>query len=178
MVIALEDDSQASFEALVGRYERPLLRFLGGLVQDPELAADLCQETFLAAFRSLPRLERGGDAELGRWLYTIALNHARGALRRRRVISWMPFLPAAHDRADACPDHSASIALRDELRAVLSRLPLDQRACLLLRADGFSYGDIAGTLGCTADAVRLRLFRARRACRAAYEQAGMGETTP
>ena len=50
----------AAFDELVERYQSPLRRFLYGLVQDSELAADLCQETFLSAYRALPRLELEG----------------------------------------------------------------------------------------------------------------------
>ena len=159
----------AALEAVIHRYQQPLARFLYGLVQDRELAADLCQEVFLAAYRALPRL--GGEVHLAGWLYAIALNQARGALRRRRLVRWIRFLPAAHDRADAAIDPAERHAIRDELRVVLDQLPLDQRACLLLRADGFSYAEIASMLGCSTDAVRLRLFRARRACQAAYARA-------
>lgn len=160
---------EAAFEALVRRYQRPLARFLYGLVQDRELAADLCQEVFLAAYRALPRL--GGEAHLAGWLYAIALNQARAALRRRRLVHWIRLLPAAHDRAAGGSDPAERHALGDELRMLLEHLPLDQRACLLLQAEGFSYAEIARSLGCSTDAVRLRLFRARRACQVAYAQA-------
>src|SRR5262252_4242513 len=86
-----------NFEELVQRYQGPLLRFLYGLVGDRELAADLCQDTFLSAFGASQRLDP--DACLDAWLYTIALNHVRGVLRRRRLLRWVPFVKTIHDRA-------------------------------------------------------------------------------
>ncbi len=153
-----------TFDELVERYQSPLRRFLHGLVQDSELAADLCQETFLSAYRTLPRLKLEEEHDLSAWLYTIALNQARGALRRRRILRWVPFVIASHDRASSSPDLATTVVLRDELHRILERLPVDQRACLLLHADGFRYAEIAHILGCSLPAVKLRIFRGRQRC--------------
>jgi RNA polymerase sigma-70 factor (ECF subfamily) len=160
-----EGPGLAAFDEVVERYQVPLRRFLYGLVQDYELAADLSQETFLSAYRALPRLE--GELNLDAWLYTIALNHARGALRRRRILRWVPFVNASHDRAGGT-DLASSVAMRDELHQILERLPVDQRACLLLHADGFRYAEIARILGCSLGAVKLRIFRGRERCLELY----------
>ena len=137
-------------------------------MQDYELAADLCQDTFLSAYRALPKLE--GELNLDAWLYTIALNHARGALRRRRILRWVPFVSTAHDRPAAGLDLASGVALRDQLQNILERLPVDQRACLLLHADGFRYAEIAHILGCSLGAVKLRIFRGRERCVQLYER--------
>jgi RNA polymerase sigma-70 factor (ECF subfamily) len=153
---------RADFDALVEEFQSPLLRFLYGLLHDPELAADLCQETFLSAFRAAPRLH--GELNLSAWLYTIALNHARGVMRRKRILSWVPFVASRHDRAGSATDLASRAAQRDELRELLGLLPVEQRACLLLHADGFRYAEIAQILNCSVGAVKLRIFRARERC--------------
>jgi RNA polymerase sigma-70 factor (ECF subfamily) len=160
----------AAFDEVVERYQVPLRRFLYGVVQDHELAADLSQETFLSAYRALPRLE--GELNLDGWLYTIALNHARAALRRRRILRWVPFVNLTHDRATGGPDLASRVAARDELHQILERLPVEQRACLLLHADGFRYAEIARILGCSLGAVKLRIFRGRERCLALYRMGG------
>src|SRR5437762_10733826 len=86
---------RAAFDEIVLRYQAPLARFLYGIVHDPEQAADLCQETFLSAFRAAPKIT--GELNLDAWLYTIALNHARGFLRRQRILRWVPFVNLLHD---------------------------------------------------------------------------------
>ena len=156
------------FDELVERYQSPLRRFLYGLVQDSELAADLCQETFLSAYRALPRLKLERDLDLGAWLYTIALNQARGVLRRRRILRWVPFASVSLERAVSSPDVATAVVMRDELHRMLERLPVDQRACLLLHADGFRYAEIAHILGCSLPAVKLRIFRGRERCLELY----------
>jgi RNA polymerase sigma-70 factor (ECF subfamily) len=159
--------ARVPFDELVERYQSPLRRFLYGLVQDSELAADLCQETFLSAYRTLPRLELERDLDLGAWLYTVALNQARGVLRRRRILRWVPFVSASHERASNL-DVATAVVMRDELNRILERLPVDQRACLLLHADGFRYAEIAHILGCSLPAVKLRIFRGRQRCLELY----------
>jgi RNA polymerase sigma-70 factor (ECF subfamily) len=163
----------ALLDEVVRRYQTPLLRFLYGIVQDRELAADLCQETFLAAFRTLPTMA-GADLRLQGWLFTIALNQARMSLRRRRLVSWVPFIGTQHDRPRGGLDLASRLALRDELSRVLEQLPLEQRACLVLHAEGFRYAEIANVLGCSVAAVKVRLFRARRRCLELYAS-GQGE---
>jgi RNA polymerase sigma-70 factor, ECF subfamily len=156
----------AAFDEVVERYQNPLRRFLYGLVHDHELASDLCQETFLSAYRALPRLT--GELDLDAWLYTIALNQARTVLRRRRILRWVPFVSASHERAAPGPDLATRVVVRDELQGILARLPVDQRACLLLHADGFRYAEIAQILGCSLPAVKLRIFRGRERCLELY----------
>jgi RNA polymerase sigma-70 factor (ECF subfamily) len=158
--------TRVAFDDLVERYQCPLRRFLYGLVQDSELADDLCQETFLSAYTALPRLElqSGESLNLSAWLYTVALNQARGVLRRRRILRWVPFVTAAHPPAASTPDIATAVVMREELRLMLERLPVDQRACLLLHAEGFRYTEIAQMLGCSLPAVKLRIFRGRKRC--------------
>ena len=155
--------TRADFDQLVEQYQRPLLRFLYGLVHDPELAADLCQDTFLSAFKASANIKTS-EFNPGAWLYTIALNHARGYLRRKRLLSWVPFVASRDDRPAAKSDIASQAAQRDELQELLQQLPEEQRACLLLHADGFRYAEIAQILNCSEGAVKLRIFRARERC--------------
>ena len=148
-----------NFDELVERYQAPLLRFLFGLVGDRELAADLCQDTFLSVFRALDRVDQ--RAPLDAWMFTVALNHARGALRRRRLVRWVPFVNLIHDRASG-KDLADRVAAQEQLRELLEELPMEQRACVLLHAEGFRYAEIGRVLGCSVAAVKLRIFRARR----------------
>jgi RNA polymerase sigma-70 factor (ECF subfamily) len=161
-----EPFSRAAFDDLVQRYQAPLARFLYGMLHDADQAADLCQETFLSAFKAAPRIT--GELNVDAWLYTIALNHARAYLRRKRLLHWVPFVGALHDRPAPGGDTASRVAQRDELRQVLTHLSTDQRACLLLHAEGFRYAEIAQVLGCTEGAVKVRIFRARERCLALF----------
>src|SRR2546423_7723535 len=80
----------AAFGEIFERYHHRIVNYLYGLVHDRELANDLAQDSFLKAYRALPRM--GDDLRLAPWLYRIAGNTAFSALRRRRLIRWLPLL--------------------------------------------------------------------------------------
>src|ERR1700755_1978212 len=71
-----------SFNELVLRWERPIYALAYRTIGREEDARDVCQETFLRAFRALPAFR--GQAKFSSWLYRIALNLCRDWLRRER----------------------------------------------------------------------------------------------
>ena len=72
------------------QYHGPIYGHILGLVGDPAQAEDLTQDTFLKAYKALPGAREGA---VGAWLYRIATNTARDALRHRRCLTWLPFGP-------------------------------------------------------------------------------------
>ena len=83
LVEAAQLGSAQAFDMLVARYHGPVLRYLERQIGDVELAADLGQETFLDAYRSLDRLI--GDRPFAAWLYQIARNNLRREWRTRKL---------------------------------------------------------------------------------------------
>jgi RNA polymerase sigma-70 factor (ECF subfamily) len=169
---AVTGDAEA-FEAIVVWYEPRIYRFLYALLRDRELARDLTQETFLSAHSNIRRA--GADLKLAAWLYTIAKNHAFSALRRRRLVSWLP-LPKRRKEGEAEEeldvgqggDLAAEVVEKEALREALARLNPEYRALLLLTAEGFSYGEIGRMMGLKATVVRQRVYRARERLREVY----------
>jgi RNA polymerase sigma-70 factor, ECF subfamily len=154
-----------SFEAIFQTYRPAISRYLTGMVRDASLAEDLCQDTFVSALKALPTLH--DEAQLAPWLYRIATNKAISALRRRRLIAWVPFDVYLHDRSGK-GDVADDVVVGDAAQRALARLPPDQAACLLGHAAGLTYADLSQTLNCSLAAVKQRLYRARLAFRAAY----------
>lgn len=154
----------AAFEEIMALYERRIARFLFGAVGDVEVAEELCQETFLAAYRALPRTT--ADLRLSSWLHTIALNRARSYHRRRRLRT---FLPLMDEHVSSTPDLQQTVAEHDAVHRALARLPQGYRDPLLLQlGSGLHCREIAEVLGCSEGAVKVRLLRARAAFRRAY----------
>jgi len=185
---AVEDDSQLTleasqgsieaFEKLVMHYEPRVRRMLYGLTQDVQLTQDLCQETFLAAYKALPRMD-GKTLHFAPWLYRIALNQVRSEWRRHKHVLVIPFStpPGGGDEEidDANQDFMVSdvhfeesIVERDLVQRVLAQLPPASAMCLILDAEGFSYNEIAETMQDTLSAVRSRLARARQSFQRIY----------
>jgi RNA polymerase sigma-70 factor (TIGR02960 family) len=180
-----------AFRELTDPYRRELqlhcYRMLGS-VQDAE---DMLQETLLAAWRGLDRFE--GRASLRAWLYRIATNRCRNALRdagrRPPAPPLPPFQPPEPTRwgeptwlepypdalleaiPDAAPGPEARYQLREAVElafvAGLQRLPQHQRAALVLRdVLGFDTAQAAVLLDSTQATVKASLQRARAALEA------------
>ena len=146
----------AAFEAIVVRYQEPLLRHCRRMLTPAE-AEDAVQEAFLAAYRTINRT--APDLRLGAWLFRIAHNAALGILGRRVATASLEDLPVATESAyDAMQSRQQ---LRDTLGAI-STLPETERRALVARVlAGTGHREIAMELGRSEGAVRQLLYRAR-----------------
>jgi len=167
-----------AFEALVTYYEPRIRRMLYGLTHDVQLTQDLCQETFLSAYRALPRMN-GAELRFAPWLYRIALNQVRSEWRRRKHVTVLSFSQPLGTSDEAFDDLGEDYLVSDEqfeervverdiVQRVLAQLPPTSALCLLLDAEGFTYKEIAETLQESLAAVRSRLSRARQAFQRIY----------
>jgi RNA polymerase sigma-70 factor (ECF subfamily) len=86
------------FEEIFTRFQTPLINFVFRLVGNREQAYDLTQDVFVKAYRALAGGTTIQAAALSSWLYRIASNTATDALRRRRLINWLPLSLFNEDR--------------------------------------------------------------------------------
>ncbi len=135
---------------------------------------DVLQEVYVKAFRSLPGFK--GESGLGTWLYRITYNACIDDLRRRPQT-----IPGTDDEhrsasfADPRPGPADVAVGRADLAAALDRLPLDQRAAVLLvDAYGVDYAEAAEVLGVRPGTIGSRLNRARTSLREALD-GGQGQ---
>ncbi len=171
LVMRARRGDAAAFSEIFERYQHRIINYIYGLVHDRELANDLAQESFLKAYKALPRMD--DDLRLAPWLYRIAGNTAFSALRRRRLIRWLPLL----NDGMVTSDMDGTIAEAEAVHRALAKLPTKYAAPLLLHShEGLSCNEIAAILGISAGAVKTRLFRAREAFRVAYGQDAAGQT--
>ena len=148
----------AAFERLYRRYVRDVYRYSLALLRNPADAEDVTQTTFMNAYRAMQRGEQPRKPQ--HWLIKIAHNAARSRYARStRRVKEVPL--EEHVDAIPVPDHEKP-DLREVLEA-LGRLPLNQRAALVMRElEGRSYAEIADTIGVSVPAVETLIFRARR----------------
>ena len=139
--------------------EMSSLRAFGvSLCGDKERADDLVQETLFKAWNHLDSFHEGTN--LKAWLFTILRNTYFSERRKRR-----------REVEDADGSYAAQLATPPEqhghmdmqdFRAVLARLPDDQReALILVGAAGFSYEEAAQISGCPVGTIKSRVNRAR-----------------
>ena len=167
-----------AFEMLVIKYQQRVERLIGRLVRDVDLVADISQDTFFRAYRSLGNFR--GESAFYTWLYRIAVNTAKRALEglRRDLVMTESSLKRGGEEDEAETfrvDHALSDGVTPEallagkelaaaVHAAMAALPEDFRRALELREiDGLGYEDIAEALQCPVGTVRSRIFRAREA---------------
>ena len=160
---AVKGDRRAS-EALIGRYQLRVARFVMAATRDASQCEDLCQTIFVKMVLALPRLRAPENFEP--WLFRIARNVCRDHLRKARGDRklFVAYQPAHEALAAPVPEDGASRARRIE--QTIANLPPDQRELILLSLEReHSYGEIAAVLHATVPAVKSRLWRARQALR-------------
>jgi len=157
---AMRGDNQA-FERLVDRFDRRLLYYVQRMVDDPHSARDIVQETWINAFRSLPRLR---DAQAFRsWLYRIAHGFLakRLQLQYKRRETKEPTSDIAEHSSDELEFQADQATM---IHAALGHLAPTHREVLLLRfMEDFSINDIALALEVPAGTVKSRLHHAKLA---------------
>jgi len=174
----------AVFDELYARYRSPLYNYIYRLVGDREGADDLLQDTFVKVYRALDSLPEGKGRTP--WLYRIATNTCYDVLRRRRLISWLPWGRRGDDDGESGTwqsepvgddgDLAGRYAVGEGVHEALRGVPAALRAPLLLHVvHGFGYADIAATLGISEAAVKMRVSRARAAFKAAYDRDGAAD---
>ena len=138
------------------------------LLGDADDAADAVQEAYIRAYRGLDRFR--GDARFATWLHRIVVNCATTHLGRRtrhRHEPLEPTLALADERREHDPQTRVDdTALHDELVGALDELPPRLRAVVVLRdVYDLPHEVIAGELGISVAASKVRLHRARRRLR-------------
>ena len=169
MIAAILHGEPELFHELIRPYERSVYLMALSLLKNEAEAEDVAQEAFLKAYRNLARFR--SEARFSTWLISIALNEARGRLRRKQ--------PALTDSLDDDREGNITPAQltdwreipsqaleRQEVRSLLRRalltLPLSYREVFILREiEERNVQETADPLGITVASVKMRLHRAR-----------------
>jgi len=165
-----------AFEMLVVKYQRRIERLIGRMVRDVDLVPDIAQETFIRAYRAIPKFR--GESAFYTWLYRIAVNTAKKALMQLKRD------PLVSESSRASPDDDdetsrveneltngetpeavlASKQIAAAVNFAIEALSEDLRQAITLREiEGLSYEEIAELMNCPIGTVRSRIFRAREA---------------
>ncbi|NNE08298.1 MAG: sigma-70 family RNA polymerase sigma factor [Gemmatimonadetes bacterium] len=158
---------EAAFRELVEAWEQPVFAFLARMLGNREDARDLAQETFVRVFEQASRYRPEG--KFRSWLFRIAGNFARTALRRRKVLQWVGLDSAQNLVRDTgeSPDGAIERRERDRrLQAALDKLPARQKEAIVLqRFHEMSQHEVAGAMGTSVPAVESLLHRGMQALR-------------
>jgi RNA polymerase sigma-70 factor, ECF subfamily len=168
-----------SFNQLILRWERPIYAFAYRVIGREEDARDVCQDTFLRAFRSLPGFR--GQAKFSSWLYQIAMNLCRDWMRRQRRAPMVQLAEGADPAelaAEGGPVESIEdLVARRELSAVVEEamalLPEEQRTAIVLKEyHGMTFQEIATLQSCPLSTVKTRMYQGLSVLRRHLEKQG------
>ncbi|HSG39261.1 MAG TPA: RNA polymerase sigma factor [Thermoanaerobaculia bacterium] len=161
LLSALAAGDRGAAERLVERTYRGVFALLQKLCGDPDLAADLTQETYRKAWDALPGFDR--RAQFSTWLFRIAYNTFLNHLRRpRRLVPFDEEREAAvPDPAPAADETVGQAAAGDRLRRAVLALPEDLRFTVTALFWGdLPVKEVARQEGVTTVAIRKRLKKA------------------
>jgi RNA polymerase sigma-70 factor (ECF subfamily) len=149
--------NRGCFEAIVTRYFAALLRFIYSRVRSMQDAEDLCQETFLRAFRALHTFDDRSSFKT--WLFSIAFHETVSFLRKKKVPTCSVLPEPAAGRTENRLDSDS----REEIWLAARRLPEDQYTLLWLKyRENLSIPQIAQITRKSQMNTRVLLHRARR----------------
>lgn len=185
LLAELRAGSERAYSELVRRHGGRLLAVARRILRSDEEALDAVQDALIQAFRNLDGF--AGQARLSTWLHRITVNAALMRIRRRRsrpeepIDSLLPaFVEDGHSAVqfrdwDESPESALARAeVRAAVRAAIDRLPESYRTVLVLRdIEELETAEVAELLGITANAVKIRLHRARQALRTMLDRTSL-----
>ncbi len=184
LVESVQNGDVAAFDELVARWQRRIRGVIYRIIGREEDARDICQETFLKAFRGIGSFKR--EARFSSWLYQIAINLCRDRLRRRkgRMVVGLEEIDELEDlprvgRAPTALDMVEAHDLSRKVAAAVACLPDEQREVIVLKEyQGLTFPEIAETLQIPTSTVKTRLYRGLGQLRVHLERQGVRGAVP
>ncbi len=160
------------FDALFGRFYPELYGLAYRVVGERMASEDIVQEAFLKLADDAD-VQARPDVEVGAWLRRVVLNLAfnrvRGERRAQARLEKVGRLEG-NDTTESPAALLLRVEEQAEVRRALAEVAERQRECLLLRHSGYSYAEIAVTLGIATGSVGVLLARAEQAFRTSYRR--------
>ena len=155
---------ESAFEEIVSRHYHSVYNLANRFLYSMSEAEDITQEVFLRVFRASKSYTP--KAKFSTWLYTITKNLCFNELRKLRSVQIFSIEDEMLPEIPSKSDNPALKLEKEEMRAkvleAVEALPANLRiAVLLLKYHGLSYEEVAQILGCTVNAVKLRVHRAK-----------------
>jgi RNA polymerase sigma-70 factor, ECF subfamily len=153
-----------AFDQVVRDHGAMIRRIAASHERQPAVAEELVQDIYLAVWRALPSFR--GEASLRTFVARIAtyraVTHLAGARKAPACQALDEDIAAPGDNPET---HAAALSRQARLVQAVRLLPLAYRQTVLLTLEGLTPREVAETLGITANAVAIRLSRAKEILR-------------
>jgi RNA polymerase sigma-70 factor (ECF subfamily) len=170
--LAKEGDMRA-FEELFSRYKKPILNFIYRLIGNKETSEEVSLEVFMKVYANLSIYDP--ERKFSTWIYTIARNLAKNALRDKKYFKDMSFEETVSGGDEplklkdliADPNARPDLAAQDEelnaeAQKVLDSLPAEYREVITLCSiQGLTQEEASKIIGCSIATISLRLEKAK-----------------
>jgi RNA polymerase sigma-70 factor, ECF subfamily len=168
-ILQLDDDfaliqrfiegDESSFRTLVQRHKDKIRNIIYLILNSTDTVDDITQDVLITTYKNLKTFRF--ESQFSTWLYRITVNKCKDHLRKVKIRSI--FAPIKDGEVE--PVYSSSTENKDIseiVNSAISKLPEKLRVPLVLKdIEGFSYQEIAETIGCEIGTVKSRIFRAR-----------------
>lgn len=174
LVAQVQSGQQESYEEIVKRYEKPLLRYARYLTKQSEFSPDIVQNAFIKAYVNL----KGFDIskKLSSWLYRIVHNEAVNRIRKEsRFFSFedIEWVEQIFSRSEPVEEALQASEIRKLLKESLQEIPLAYRAPLILfYLEDKSYDEISDVLRIPMGTVGTRINRGKKYLKKVVQKKG------
>lgn len=162
IVSAVLNGNVDAFAVLIQCYQQPIFNLICRMTGSHADAADLAQDAFIKAYEQLYRFRQG--KRFFPWLYTIALNHTRNFLRKRKNDRTLPIddceLPNGSNPVTEAEEQMCMQLDSQRLQGALGKLPWEFREAVILRyREELSMDEIAEALSLSVSGAKMRVHR-------------------
>jgi RNA polymerase sigma-70 factor (ECF subfamily) len=165
------DDDQ--YSVLVDRYKDMAYNIAFRMLGDADVAKDMAQESFIAAYNALREFRFG--SKFSSWLYRITVNKCRDHLRARKETVSVDAIREITPAGDRTPEQVASSRQTgDAIQQALNGLPPEYREVIVLKhIEELDYREIAEILGGEVNTLKVRAHRGREMLKKLLEGTGV-----
>jgi RNA polymerase sigma-70 factor (ECF subfamily) len=150
--------NKESFGIFLDRYGNLVYRLAVSILKDCDAAEDAAQEAFMIAYQNLDTIRN--PAAFGAWIAAITRNYCLKLIKRHTEVylADMNQEPAVDETKDILNQEQSAL-----LRKIIEKLPAKYKEIIDLRYfEGFSYIHLSSFLGISMDAVKSRLYHAKK----------------
>jgi RNA polymerase sigma-70 factor (ECF subfamily) len=169
LIAACQQGDAKAFQQVFDLYKDrvySLCRHMSGNAEDAE---DLTQDVFIRAFKSIGSFR--AESSFGTWIHRIAVNRCSTELRKHRPA--FDSFESMEEKGGSLPsripspeDQLVRKEIGDRVKAAIADLPENLRLLFILSTvEGLRYREVADIAGCSVDAAKMRIHRARKRVR-------------
>ena len=162
---------EPAFRELVEKYQSKVFSIIHGIVRQRNDVEDIAQQVFAKVFFSIRNFDF--RSSLITWIYKITVNECFDYLRKKKVRKLVYESDLSEDEVrrventepsvDRAPAADSSLAKRDYVLKLMSRVSEEERALLMLKeVEGYSVEELAEMMSMNENTIKVKLFRARQ----------------